>query len=120
MSAERLREAARLMRERAKVGDPLGYPSPWASTPDPSAIDGRHEVLCHEDGSGLVADDIDAAVAEHIASWHPDVGVVVADWLDAMGALAPPDPHHEGERCETCENVRLALAVADAYLGGSS
>lgn len=41
----------------------------------------------------------------------------VADWLEHTADLAPPDPHHEGEACETCENVTHAFAVAVAYLG---
>ena len=58
--------------------------------------------------------------ADHIASWHPAVALAVADWIDAAAVLAPPDPHHEGEACETCDNVTRALAVARAYLGVTS
>ena len=55
-------------------------------------------------------------------AWHQerDLHFAVADWLDAVADIAPPDPHHEWERCETCEQVGKALAVADAVLGGDS
>ena len=68
MSAEMLRKAAALMRERAE-----------AATPS----DGTH----WGDGKGYsplsYARQNDA---EHIASWHPAVALAVADWLDAEAA----------------------------------
>jgi len=83
---EELREAARLMRERAGA-----------------ATQGRWELL--DDGDRLVAWHVnaggfeidfacvidepieDADNAAHIASWHPAVALAVADWLDAEAVV---------------------------------
>lgn len=98
MSADTLREAARLMRERAEsieVGDDW-----WAA----------HALTWLQKTSGT------PMLAEHIASWHPDVALAVADCLDAAARVWPPDPHEPREGCPDCS----WLAVARAFLGETS
>lgn len=124
MSAETLRRAASLMRERAEaVGE-----GPWESYSLPDAGPDRWTMT----GVGVVGDEMGHRVeamfrpdAEHIASWHPAVALVVADWLETAGAdLWAHGPLCEcGSGCHDCDDslwqphVRRALAVARAYLG---
>lgn len=122
--AGELREAARLMRERAGKATP----GPWAWEPtgdkdsswavglvqdeqSEQALAGR---LDH--GQGIVIDGVCESIdgrladAEHIASWHPGVALAIADWLDVEGAIL--------ERRMSTESVEVpALRVARAYLG---
>jgi hypothetical protein len=126
MSAETLREAARLMRERAEAATP----GPWRFTDSEAVND------VWDGGMVVVSTDADPIAnvldewyepdpgepapindAEHIASWHPAVALAVADALDLAANLAPPDPHHGNERCETCGWVSALASVARAYLG---
>ncbi len=109
--AETLREAGRLMRERAQAATP----GPWehkqpegdwhwvwvAGVPTYAGV-----AECQiTDGSDLNQEGRDAA---HIASWHPAVALAVADWLDEEAAwTGQGDDKH-------------ALAVARAYLGEAS
>lgn len=93
MTAELLREAASLMRERA-----------LKAKAEPQTIHG-----------GVVYGVW--VRRAHYMTIPPAFALAVADWLDRTAGIAPPDPHHEGERCETCENVAAATAVARAYLG---
>lgn len=121
MSAGLLREAAAKMRERAEAATP----GPWRALSETSgAMSWDVEVvagddrLCtfdpsdYPDGIQDVAPEDDA---EHIASWHPDVALAVADWLDLAA-----------RRAEVAEGLgdgvwmqidRAAVTVARAYLG---
>lgn len=94
MSAERLREAAALMRELAEKAEAQ------------SAVGVRVEGVWLR--------------SRFYMTTTPERERAVADWLERTATLAPPDPHHGDERCETCENVTEALAVANAYLGDPS
>ena len=121
MSAELLREAESLMRERAEAAcytytkdhpDPAkaGQPVPWFDAAD---------AYCFDDSDG-----------PHIMAWSPAVALAVADWLD----VAARDLWAHGTDCYTvghepcweCDDdgmaphVRSALAVAHAYLGRES
>ena len=114
MSAEVLREAAALMRERAEAATR----GPWLADPDAA-----YSVVMRPDRPGFNWDGYNVCVvlepeegtfrdnSEHIASWHPAVALAVADWLDdeadEMGAVCG------------CTTAR-ALAVARAYLGSDS
>lgn len=100
MTAETLRKAAALMRERAKparagswFAEGAEIFAEWEHAP-------RYIAVC--DAS---IPEGNRANAEHIASWHPGVALAVADWLDA---------------CVRRPNFAIteALAVATAYLGG--
>lgn len=126
MSAEELREAARLMRERAGKATP-GVWEPWSG-----ATAGGGEYISAKSASGkfhytfgispgLLGEEgwrVAERDAQHIASWHPAVALAVADWLDYCA----------GRRDRTSDaRIRLdeeeqawylpALAIARAYLG---
>ena len=91
MSADVLRRAASLMRERASGAR---NNNPWmvdsdrpnvVLDPDKPGNDWDGLAVCEvplADG-GLV----DFPTVEHIASWHPAVALAVADWLDGRGRL---------------------------------
>ena len=107
MSAETLRRAASLMRERAE-----------AASREPAYLDDHWVYEGGEDGDGIfwavtrnkgdtVAASLFPKVSAHIASWHPAVALAVADWLDAEFN------HQFGPTAE-------AIDVARAYLGESA
>jgi hypothetical protein len=124
MSAETLREAARLMRERAE-GAEFAIGDKWRAE---SPAGGLHTLQYEHHGEWVNAfrcgpcedwtydDNRHGYVggleepAEHIASWHPAVALAVAAWLDACADYyeAEPEYTHDGED--------YALAVARAYL----
>jgi hypothetical protein len=99
VSAERLREAAALMRERAEAADALGQVADTITTSS-----------CEE-------------FAEHIASWHPVVALAVAK---AMDDVADAWEIADGWALDLDDDpIRFEdtidggwLAVATAYLGG--
>jgi hypothetical protein len=128
MSAETLRRAAALMRERAEdavlatgegawrvVG--VGWVDPHGSTytVKRGIQTGVCEALAEEQ-------------AEHIASWHPAVALAVADWLDsAARAQELLDDARKSQTVFGGPPVMLhhpgwdnALAAARAYLGDAS
>jgi hypothetical protein len=108
---ELIREAAQVMRQRAKAATA----GPWESLDD-----GDRLVAWKLDPSGQFDDDFDyvvdepisnAANAEHIASWHPGVALAVAALLDSLADLyaagfVEPQP--------------LPMAIVRAYLGKES
>jgi hypothetical protein len=105
MSSDLLREAAALMRSRAKSGT---LAEPWTA-----------KVL--SDGRAWVCGSNDYALsmhgyredAEHIASWHPAVALAVADVLDCAAFMIHADRAPVFERTALAQK---ALAVARAYL----
>ncbi len=108
MSADLLREAANLMRERAEAASP----SPWSEYGYPV------ETVTGEGGESTVRDPDGFDVAlmtsdqfddcPHIASWHPAVALAVADWLEATADEFDTEcPSTYGD----------AIAVATTYLG---
>ena len=112
MTAETLRRAAALMRERAEAagrdwnadcepGDSLHL---WVADHDPRDPSGQTATQRLVGGA-------DAPWSEHIASWHPTVALAVADWLDAYAERLEVLGHAIGS------NHGQALAVARAYLG---
>lgn len=126
MSAEILRRAAALMRERAEAATP----GPWSGNYVPeSAVANQHIierwfVMGCFDGNprnptgpaAMCEYEPDAA---HIASWHPVVALAVAEWLEATAA--------ENDNTGALEflnfvgaDAHAALVVARAYLGESS
>ena len=109
MSADRLREAAALLRERAGAA-PGG---PWVYSETGNIVDGPTgvEVRSHETGRPVMTgayDSHDGYAAAYIAMMQPPVAMALADWLDHAaeasdyGEVCPGDP----------------LAVTDAILGG--
>ncbi|TSD68098.1 hypothetical protein [Aeromicrobium piscarium] len=126
MSADRLREAARVLREVVSAssdgrwvvskGSPSDYEASIALPDQP------------DDVFGDVADVWMAEDATYIATMSPPVALAVADWLDAevieCEALVRHRitdgsgiPHRDAER-EVFRN-HPALTVADAILGAS-
>ena len=118
MSADKLREAAKVLRERAEAATPGPWywepPSPddWPSADESlmssgaASKHGGDEVVLSgwgHDASGISGSDADRA---YIATMHPGVGLALADWLDAEAAAgcAPESAHH----------------LADLILGGAS
>lgn len=109
---EELREASRLMRERATAAtggrwnvDGFGtrLPLVWADY--------------DYDGGGSVADALADDDATHIAGMDPTVAIAVADWLE-WEAKRPEAEHESGY---STGGPRLeALAVARTYLRSES
>ena len=108
MSADLLRRAAALMRERAKAAragrwfadtedGTAGVRSPWR-------FGAQDVAVC--DGS---LPEGNAINAEHIASWHPAVALAVADLLDTAADHFDPG----GEFLPVYSE---ALKLAHAYL----
>lgn len=116
MSAEVLREAAALMRERAEAATPgpwehLGDHLVWPSDMGPAAND---PILA-------MVGDAHAESAAHIASWHPSVTLAVADLLEAEAAAQEFDTGVGLSESEAASGIgTFALAVARAYLGSES
>lgn len=115
MSAEVLRRAASLMRERAEAAADGGFG--WRV----GDLAGANEVWANRDAAGWDAFMIATtatrlnpnpganghANAIHIASWHPAVALTVADWLDSVVDRGEAE----------MDEGKQALAVARAYLG---
>jgi hypothetical protein len=106
MTAETLRRAAALMRERAEAA--FVTPSPWGL----ANVAGQGFAIHHgeHDTVALYASRPDAV---HIASWHPAVALAVADWLDHTARA-------DEKGYTTPQEATDALAVARAYLGEAS
>lgn len=98
MSADLLRQAAALMRERAEatvyVLSVEGTPVPW-----------------HSEGS--LALDFDPDDAGHIAGMSPAVALAVADWLEYVARGIEVAQQYGGYVPHADDH---ALAVARAYL----
>lgn len=79
-----LHRAAALIRERAEAATR----GPWLSLDDGDRIirdhDGPVEYVVDEPMSH-------AGNAAHIATWHPIIALIVADWLDAIADDAAPN-----------------------------
>jgi hypothetical protein len=121
-AAETLREAARLVRERARSVE--HFTSPWETIP-PGPGDSDEYVVAyagHTANSGCVAVTPDYGrfyLADHIASWHPAVALAVADWLDEVAGTTQYAWDIDRVRLEQhSESVQRALATARVYLGG--
>ena len=108
MSADRLREAAKTLRQRAEAATP----GPWIAEYSKKS---GHCVIDAESRNAL--DSVvrathfrDVGDATYIATMHPLVGLALADWLDAVADdYAIAQYGYWSTR---------ALAVADAILGG--
>lgn len=107
MSADLLRRAATLMRERARAATPgtwqhFGDTIVWPSDNGPAANDPI-----------MAFNEAHEECAAHVASWHPLVALAVADWLDFIAPFA-----RFGD--DDSLHAKHALAVARAYLGKAS
>ena len=120
MSAETLRRAAALMRERAEAATTHPFGRSWTASPHGDVHTGYSEWIC---------DSADGGTAEHIASWHPAVALAVADWLDAearqidayLAKQADPTWRFAGLWTRAAEERHAhALTVAQTYLGADA
>lgn len=103
MTAETLREAARVLRERALEAAPHPWESIAAGAWTGRVFAADSEMVAKV--STEVSDD--HSNAEYIATMHPGVALALADWLSKEATLS------EGFA------PREALAVAEAILGGA-
>jgi hypothetical protein len=123
MSAETLRRAASLMRERAGNASD----GPWRSFVEGRDHLGGDSVICGPGADIYVR--LDAAnrttttawtgTQDHIASWHPAVALAVADWLDEVAERQKPTTRWS-RRSHGWTGAHFANAVALAYLGESA
>lgn len=122
MSAEILRQAAALMRERAT--DRAVPQGRWFVDDD----DPQWHVLAHDpempgfpfDVARDLPGDDRTAVGEHIASWHPAAALAVADTLDALAkVLDESDYTVESDVLPTWLHCHLDN-IAATYLGESA
>ena len=110
MSAQRLRDAAKVLRELAEAATP----GPWYQ-----GRDGQYESL-RDVYSQREPDDDDShdiatyiwsdADAAYIATMHPGVALALADWLEHQSG------YRRGEHVWSTDN---ALRVADLILGAT-
>ena len=123
MSADRLREAARVLRERAEAArDALGT-APWTFT----GIGWNNvQGTTYDGGNGgtELASTITEETAAYIATMHPGVGLALADWLD--GAASNAELMQAVIDTGRADNPHASLArpkaddVADLLLGSAS
>lgn len=118
MSAEKLREAAALMRERAEKATSDVCPA-WTSAvvrhiARNCDIDCEYLDCEHADDEAPIWDRYDDAA--HIASWHPAVALAVADWLDLMAEDYAPY-WSEPYAAPFVPVIEKAYRIASAYLG---
>lgn len=113
MSAEMLRKAAALMRDRARAANA----GPWKWTEQ--THNEWYGIQSEFDALGTMFDPSDAF---HVASWHPAVALAVADWLDtAAWQWEQVDRDQEWpDSRKTTAHLEDDLAVARAYLGGAA
>lgn len=108
MSADRLREAARVLRERAEAATPGPWCDEYSGRTGPVVMDAEsRNALDHVAKCSHFRGRIDAA---YIATMHPGVGLALADWLDYAAATLPA--------CD-CQWPHEPFAVADLILGGA-
>jgi hypothetical protein len=110
----RIREAARLMRQRAEAATKVA-PAPWRQiVTDSESLDGIGICDDHKSDPNWPCDNCwtietySELLAEHAVSWHPGVALAVAALLNSLADLyaagvAEPQP--------------LPLAIVRAYLG---
>lgn len=104
MTADRLREAARVLRERAEAATPGPWCDEYSGRTGPVVMDAAsRNALDHVAKCSHFRDRSDAA---YIATMHPVVGLALANWLDAQADTT----------CD-CGVDEFALAVANLILG---
>lgn len=113
MSAELLREAAALMRERADSATTGPWKFPHRGFP--GVVTSRAGNLWSSSGKGRCGQINHEPDAEHIASWHPAVALAVADLLDQFARAAIGTTSYGDLPFE--DNV---ADIARAYLGRES
>lgn len=134
--AQELREAARLMRERAKEAEQAGYDSdhpgkPWCPEWTYTAV--RHvqrncDIECSEHEWGTEKEGEcnrwGRYAGYHIAGMHPGVALAVADWLDQYvgwieGAVVweTPECTHDDGPCRCARQPGWYHGECDGFIG---
>ena len=124
MTADTLRRAAALMRERAEAAtggrwahDTEGAVRSTAIVASGSKWTAKRYGGCVVNRPSNPVDGSRAnANADHIASWHPAVALAVADLLDAHADAELGDGYDESRDL----TLQYLLRIARAYLGESS
>lgn len=114
MSADRLRAAATLLRERAEQttrGAAWTEGHYWVEDYDPNDLSGQTSMQVEIGGMGCEGD------ALYYSMMAPPVALALADWLDVTASKAD-DVESSGLTFGGVEG-RPALALADAILGGT-
>lgn len=139
MSADLLRRAAALIRERSEAVAKSMPPPWWVLNPhdtwvsvwygDQAKVKGIDDGTVpeeewediYETSGSLDNSDWDPPLGRHVASWHPAVTLAVANWLDEQaGCLEEDATTFRFATPESREAMYAdALAVARAYLGES-
>ena len=133
MSADLLRRAATVLRERAEDATPgewisfgrsIGVTVKGCTCAGPIPGYPQHESWCGTDGP--IVDGTEPDIA-YIATMHPGVGLVLAKWLDDLAAGWPWD--EDGEGCVWDDGTPLHLdesvdsygvTIARLIVGGAS
>lgn len=111
MSADRLREAAKVLRERAEAATP----GPWEIQQGTPTMGGGTWTLrtAGQPGIRLGVHEYQHGPgnADYIATVHPGVGLALADWLDYEASIVSG---------WIPESRSRAIVLADLILGGAS
>lgn len=112
MSAERLREAARVLRERAGFATPGPWEfQPWSTYALPSGDYAESILMSAHAFDGEITRDLPDHDGDYIATMHPGVALAIAAWLEATAEVIVDDEEPV---------VMAAVSVADAVLGPQS
>ena len=104
MSAARLREAAKVLRERAEAATPGPWRGEYSGKTGPVVMNAEsHNALDHVAKCSHFRPHSDAA---YIATMHPGVGLALADWLDTE---AEDFPYIDPERSQAVLITNLIL-----------
>lgn len=103
MSADRLREAARVLREKAVAATSGATLNRYKH--------GGGRLAVFDGDRRLVADFFQVDDREFFALWSPSVALALADWLET-------DADFSEQLRMSCE--KEALRIADLILGGAS
>ena len=127
MTARLLRDAAKVLRERAENATPI----PWINFGHGIGVEVKgctcagpipgypqHESWCGTDGP--IVDGTEPDIS-YVSTVHPGVGIALADWLDEAGADAESNDEFDGlDPYAVITGYGYAIAVARAILGGAS
>lgn len=115
---ETLREAARLMRERAEAATSGRWVDEYSSEAGNCVIpDDAQSTREHVARTQLFCAVYDA---KHIAGMDPAVALAVADWLEDTAATPGLEIWSKGDRGHLRKLIHAALAVARTYLREAS
>ena len=108
MSTDRLREAARVLRERAEA-------TTWAPECGGWWLPFVRSAFPVAEADVTVAEARDGGTAAYIATMHPGVGLALADWLDN----AAEDDEQQWGRLRDFDAEGISARIADLILGGT-